>query len=192
MVENILVFNVTKDLGALAAERIEFIENIGFDRQPSLSGGALDSIADRCNRIGYDPAQGELALTEEPMFDRMPLGGIRGVVCDSQPQPQPRTEVQQILAKLRQVHTISPTGIEGEQDLRRLRIAKAALPMPTASQRIGDEGTGLVTGPQGDKANLFIVVIDAMGDRDARGQMPVIMVQDHLLTSAIALAWPMP
>ncbi len=82
--QDIVVLNAFKDLGALSPERIEFIENISLDPQSGLCSGALDSVSDGLNGIGDDPAKRSFDLTKEPMFNGMPLGGIGWVVRDTQ------------------------------------------------------------------------------------------------------------
>ena len=62
---------------------------------------------------------------------------------------------------------------------------------PAARQRIGDQGASLMTGPQGEKAEVGRSVIDPVGNGYAGGQMPVIMIVDLLRPRTITRPRPM-
>jgi hypothetical protein len=130
--QNIMVLNVFKGLGALSPEQIDFIENISLDRQSSPCAGSLDSVSNGFDGIGNDSAKRAFDLTKESMFNRRPLGGIGRVVCNTQASPQAFTEIEQILSKAQRSHPMGPAGIEGQQDLIGLRRVIPPIPVPAA------------------------------------------------------------
>jgi hypothetical protein len=66
--------------------------------------------------VEHDTPQGSLDVAEQTMFDRIPFGGVRRVVGDTQGQSQARAEPDEVLLEAERAHGIGSAGIERQDD----------------------------------------------------------------------------
>ena len=134
--------------------------------QTGLSVGLRDIVQHQVKRAEWATRPGFADFTEQPMFDRVPLGRAGRVMAHSHRQSQP---ISQLLLKLLFEHVtagaIRPTPIGFNEQVSGAGKALRQFRLAPVQQIIDGEGRGISRLADIHCALIMLLVIDAIRDR---------------------------
>jgi hypothetical protein len=129
-------------------------------------------------------------MREQPMLDRVVLGGIRRVVRHTDLDPEPIDQVLQVLLEQVLTGTLAATAIAQQQDRGRSGRERPSPTRPPPLDAVADELAGVMARPQIHMTIIAFHIVQPVGDRHARGGAGEVMIEgrEDLLGGEVAVA----
>jgi len=164
-----LVFDIAECVGASAPDLIDRVEDSCRDVQATLSTRFLYGLQCGLGRIEHHTMPAALNLTEQPMFDGIPLGRIGRIVGNAQAHTQVVGQVDQIFFEAQRARGIGATAVTQQHQLGGIGVPVSEDDLPSQSDGIADESAVFAGGAEGDETDVGADIVDAVGHQHTVG-----------------------